>query len=140
MRYKVPQNIDMPDRIIGPLTMIQFVEAVLGGGLAYICLNAFPSPINVGFAVIVGLFTLAVVFVKVNERPFLFYCMAFFKFLGTPKRRVWQKGDAPDLDVEIYHPQKQQGPVIQHKQLDRDKIAELANEIDSQNIDRLKIN
>ena len=140
MRYKVPQNIDMPDRIIGPLTMIQFVEAVLGGGLAYICFNAFPSPINVGLALIAGMFTVAVVFVKINERPFLFYFMALMKFIGTPKRRVWHQTDgADDMAVEIYHPPKNEGPQIQHKQLDRNKIAELAKEIDSQNIDRLKI-
>lgn len=129
----------MPDRIIGPLTMIQFVEAVLGGGLAYISYSAFPAPINTILALLAGMFTVAVVFVKINERPFLFYFLALLKFLASPKQRVWQKGTDSDFSVEIYHPPKQQGPQLQHKQLDRNKIREYAQQLDSQQIDKMKV-
>lgn len=140
MRYKVPQNIDMPDRIIGPLTMIQFVESVLGGGLAYICYNAFPKPFGLIVAIIAGLFTAAVVFMKVNERPFLFYFMAFLKYLATPKRRIWQKGQESDFDVEIYVPPAKTGQHLEHKSLDKDKLAEIAKNLDSQQVNNLRIN
>lgn len=139
MRYKVPQNIDMPDRIIGPLTMIQFVEAVLGGGLAYICLNAFPAPFGLILAILAGMFTFAVVFVKINERPFLFYFLSLLKFIAAPKRRTWQKGIDNDFDVEIYHPAMQQGPKIEHKQLDKKRLNEIAKELDSQQINNMRI-
>ena len=36
MRYKVPQNIDMEDRIVGPLTMVQFVIVMIGGMIVYV--------------------------------------------------------------------------------------------------------
>lgn len=139
MRFKVPQNIDMPDRIVGPLTMIQFVEAVLGGGLAYVCYTALPAPINLALAMIAALFTLAVVFVKINERPFLFYLSAFLKFMVVPKQRVWQK-DAPDnFEVEIY----KAGPKVQNsnvvRKMDREKMMELAKNLDSQQIDKIKL-
>ena len=139
MRFKVPQNIDMPDRIIGPLTMIQFVEAVLGFGLAYVCFNSFPAPINLLFTAIVALFTLAVVFVKVNERPFLFYLGAFARFVGSPKQRIWQKDSPDNFEVEIYKPVKNTGPKVATKNLSRAEIAELAKNLDSQSIDKMKI-
>lgn len=139
MRFKVPQNIDMPDRILGPLTMIQFVEAVLGGGLAYVCFGSLPKPINQILAVLVLLFTAAVVFLKINERPFLFYFMTFLKFIGTPKRRVWQK-DSPDgFEVEIYKPVKTENTQIVNKGKTKEDFERMAKELDSQNFDKIKL-
>ena len=129
----------MPDRIIGPLTMIQFVEAVLGGGLAYICYNAFPAPVGILLAILAGCFTVGVVFVKINERPFLFYFVALLKFIATPKQRVWQKGTDNDFDVEIYHPIKQTGTQFEHKQLDKKKLEDIAKQLDSQHIDSMRV-
>ena len=139
MRYKVPQNIDMPDRIIGPLTMLQFVEAVLGGGLAYVCYNAFPKPINIFLAILAGIFTVAVVFVKVNERPFLYFFKSLVFFLVSPKRRVWQKGTDNGFDIEIYKPPQKQAQHIERKQLDKEKLSQIANEIDHSAIDKMRI-
>lgn len=139
LRFKVPQSIDMPDRIVGSLTMIQFVEAVVGGGLAYVLYGSFPAPLNIFFALIVGLFTVAVVFVKINERPFLFYFMAFFKYLFEPKQRVWQRNSREGFEVEIYKAHKDTGPHIAHKTLNREQIAELANKLDSEGIDKIKM-
>ncbi len=139
MRFKVPQSIDMPDRIVGPLTMIQFVEAVLGGGLAYICYSALPAPINLALALIAAIFTLAVVFLKINERPFLFYLAAFLKFMVAPKQRVWQKNAPDNFEVEIYKQSKnvQSAKVVQ--KIDRQKMMELAKNLDSQQIDKIKL-
>ena len=139
MRYKVPQNIDMPDRIMGPLTMIQFVEAVLGGGLAYVCYNAFPNPLNIFFAAIVGLFTVCVVLVKINERPFLFYFVALIKFFSTPKQRTWQKDAGDGFEVEMYKADKSTGLTIAHRNLDKKNLAEIARQIDNKEIKDFRI-
>lgn len=139
LRFKVPQSIDMPDRIVGPLTMIQFVEAVLGGGLAYVLYNSFPSPLNLICSVIVGIFTVAIIFVKINERPFLFYLLALLKFISTPKQRVWQKNSQEGLEVEIYKAQKNTGPQVAHKNLTHEQAVALAKQLDSQSIDKMKM-
>lgn len=139
MRFKVPQNVDMPDRILGPLTMIQFVEAVLGGGLAYVCQGSLPSPINTFLAVVVLLFTAAIVFVKINERPFLHYLKAFIKFLSTPKRRVWLKDSPDDFEIEIYTPPTKENHVVTAKPRSREEFERIAKEFDSQNVDKIKM-
>lgn len=133
MRYKVPQNIDMPDRIVGPLTMIQFVEAVIGGGLAYVVYNGMPNPLNLLLAIIIGLFTLAIVFIKINERPFLFYFVAFIKFLSTPKNRRWSNESPDNFKVEIYKPPTKNTQIVEHKKLDKKQLEELAKNLDSKN-------
>lgn len=137
MRFKVPQSIDMPDRIVGPLTMIQFVEAVLGGGLAYILFKSLPSPLNIFFGLIVALLTLAIVFIKINERPFLFYFLAFLKYIVEPKQRIWQKNEQDDFNVEIYKSSNNNKPQISHKTLDRQKLADLAQQLDNQSIEKI---
>ena len=132
MRYKVPQNIDMPDRILGPLTMLQFVYAVVGGGLAYVSFVSLPSPLSTMLAVIVALLTAAIIFLKINERPFTHFLMSFFQFLSSPKSRVWRKGEDSDLSVEIYHSKKKgdQNQVGQ-KNIRSDQIEQLAKKLDA---------
>ena len=67
MRYKVPQNIDMQDRILGPLTMVQFIYAVVGGGFCYaIYMSPIPKPYSFILIVPVALLVLALDFLKIK--------------------------------------------------------------------------
>lgn len=135
MRFKVPQNIDMPDRILGPLTMLQFIYAVIGGGGAYVCYMSLPSPLGVVVAFLVATFTLAMIFLKINERPFSHFLLSLIQFMSTPKQRVWQKGSSSDIRVEIYHaPKKNTGPVVAEKHLSHEQLAQYAKQIDTPNL------
>lgn len=132
MRFKVPQNIDMPDRILGPLTMLQFIYAVIGGGLAYVCFMSLPSPVGIFLAVIVAILTLAIIFLKVNERPFLVFLLSLIKFISSPKQRVWEKGQNSDIKVEIYKSNKTDtGPHVQQKNISHEDIERAAKRMDS---------
>lgn len=132
MRFKVPQNIDMPDRILGPLTMLQFIYAVIGGGAAYVCYMSLPSPIGLFLAIIIALFTLSMIFLKVNERPFLVFLFSLIKFISSPKQRVWEKGQNSDIRVEIYKSNKaDSGPHIQRKNISHEDISRIAHRVDT---------
>ncbi len=132
MRYKVPQNIDMPDRILGPLTMLQFVYAVVGGGLAYVSFISLPAPLSTLLAIIIVLFTIAIIFLKINERPFLHFVASFVQYLTTPRSRVWHKGSESDLSVEIYHTKsKTDTNQVGQKNVKSEQIADLAKRLDS---------
>ncbi|PIP51133.1 hypothetical protein COX11_00140, partial [Candidatus Berkelbacteria bacterium CG23_combo_of_CG06-09_8_20_14_all_41_73] len=100
---KVPQKIDIEDRIVGPLTMVQFVYAVVGGGAAYLLLNTMPSPLNWILAIPVAIFTFLIVFVKVNGRPFGNFLKNLLIYTSSPKTRIWHKGES-NVRVEIYQP------------------------------------
>ena len=130
MRYKVPQNIDIQDRIIGPLTMLQLVYAVVGGGLAYSILITLPSPASYILAAPIALFTVAVIFVKVNERPFLNFFFAMIQFMTSPKQRVWHHGAVDNLKVVIYKTQKAERK-IETKHISKEQIERAAERFDS---------
>jgi hypothetical protein len=132
MRYKVPQNIDMPDRILGPLTMLQFVYAVVGGGAAYVAFMALPYPLSYAAAILIGMLTLAIVFLKVNERPFMHFLLSALQFIGKPKQRTWQKGDSGNMEVEIYKAPKKDLPSnLPHKNVDPKAFEEIAKRVDT---------
>lgn len=99
MQYKVPQNIDLEDKIVGPFTMKQFVYILIGGTIIYgwwNYANTFidPSPmaIFIPLALPVGLLTFCLALVKVNDRPFEIFLLNVFKFIFSPKQRMWKGG------------------------------------------------
>lgn len=130
MRYKVPQNIDMQDRILGPLTMIQFIYAVVGGGFCYGIYMTIPSPFSFILLIPAAFLTVALVFIKVNERPFLDFLLSMMQFLTVPRERVWHHENLSDMTVEIYKTKTSSQPVIQSKSLTHNQISELARKLD----------
>lgn len=133
MRFKVPQNIDIEDRILGPLTMVQFIYAVIGGGLCYTIYVSIPTPFSYFLIAPIAFFVVCLDFVKINERPFLIFLISILEFNTTPRQRVWHHGAIPDLGVEIYQSQKQTGPTVQAKNISHEQIANIAKRIDSGN-------
>lgn len=94
MQFKVPQNIDMQDRIIGPLTLSQFFYLLFGGLIIYIL---FSKLVLTGFsflfwilAIPIGVFSFCMAFIKIQDRPFPVFFMAMVKYVSQPRARVWQ--------------------------------------------------
>lgn len=91
MQFNVPQFTDIEDKVLGPLTMKQFL-LFLGGGLALLFLWYL---LSLWVVIIVGIpligFLLASVFVKINGRPFTTYFFSWVKFLTNPKVYIWKR-------------------------------------------------
>jgi len=98
MQYKVPQNIDLEDKIVGPFTMKQFVYVIVTGGViyawwSYLSKNYIDFMIAfLSLALPLGALGFCLALVKVNERPFEFFLLNLLRFVFSPKRRVWQEG------------------------------------------------
>ena len=75
MRYQVPQFIEIEDKIIGPLTLKQFVYLAGGAGLSYLVYAVtnpyLPIFIVVALMLPVAAFGVALAFYKINNRPFI---------------------------------------------------------------------
>lgn len=121
----------MQDRIIGPLTMVQFIYAVVGGGICYGLFMSIPTPFSYIVVVPIALFVCAVVFLKVNERPFLEFLLSVIQFSTTPKQRVWHHQDTANLAIDVYKVRKDTGPKVQSKNISREQIAEAARRVDT---------
>lgn len=130
MQFKVPQNIDMQDRIIGPLTMVQFIYAVVGFGTCYAIFMSIPRPFSYFLIVPIALFVLCLDFVKVNERPFLDFFISAIEYAFAPKQRVWHQGESTDFTIDIYEPQSNQREV-KTKYIDHAQIESMAQSADT---------
>jgi len=130
VQFKVPQKIDIEDKIMGPLTMVQFVYAVLGAGAGYLMLNSFPSGIGWFFAIPIFIFTFCIVFVKINGRPFGSFLKNLISYMSNPKTRLWHKNEN-NVRVEIYQPKVEvAADPYANKHYSRADIDKLANIID----------
>jgi len=92
--YKIPKNIEIEDKILGPFTLRQFLY-MIGGGVVVYFLFLTLGQINLSLFIIIVLpiilLDLALVFVRINERSFLAFLGYFSIYLLEPKVRTWQK-------------------------------------------------
>jgi len=91
MQFQVPQFIDIEDKVIGPLTIKQFLY-LLGAGfivfIVYKMLNLFATIL---LAIpIIGI-AIALAFVKIGNQPFINFLKNFFGFIRKPDFYVWKK-------------------------------------------------
>lgn len=134
MQFKVPQNIDMQDRIIGPLTLSQFFYLLFGGLIIYILFNKLVltgnSFIFIILAVPIGVFSAAMAFFRVQDRPFPSFFLAFIHYLRQPRARVWQHYQQPVAKPPSTNPNLEK-KAIAKKEFDVVRVRELADVMDS---------
>jgi hypothetical protein len=90
MQFQVPQFIETEDKIVGPLTIRQFIYVAIGGGIS--ALLYFMVQTWVWFILTVILLGAAgaLAFVKVGGRPLIDIALAAAGFYWKPQTYVWQ--------------------------------------------------
>lgn len=91
MQFSLPQFVDVEDKILGPLTLKQFFFVVAVGLLLAVAWYK----LKLGFFLIIGapvvIFVLAILFLKINGRPFSSFIISWFNFWTKPRTYVWKK-------------------------------------------------
>lgn len=91
MQFKVPQFIDIEDKLFGNLTLKQFIYLAGGAGLAYLSFRILPGIIAIIIGPALALFGVALAFYKMNDKPLIFMLEAMFKYITKPRLYLWQK-------------------------------------------------
>ncbi|MDP3985919.1 MAG: PrgI family protein [Candidatus Veblenbacteria bacterium] len=133
-QFVVPQFIDVEDKIIGPLTVRQFIIMMVGGFVIFLEFRLA----DFGLFIFEGILTLFLVallaFFKVNGMPFHFFLLNFLSTLRRPKVRVWQKTILQSELADYLHqpvPTHQAQPIITKPLLHKSRLAELALVVDT---------
>lgn len=103
MQFQVPQFLDVEDKVIGPLTIKQFLYVLGGAGFAYLTYRFVPV-----IGLLLSAFFLALgatlAFYKFNNKPFVYIIEAAFNYLRNTRLYVWNRKErtaevsmAPDL-------------------------------------------
>jgi hypothetical protein len=124
-QYKVPQNVEAEDKIIGPMTLKQFIYAIIGVGWGGLCFLIFKSIPVVGIVValpFVILFML-LAFYQRDGQNFEQYLVAIVGYFSQSRQRFWRKEDIVDSfkvePVALKAEQTQRNPIEVRSQLER---------------------
>jgi hypothetical protein len=89
MQYQVPQFIELEDRIIGPLTLKQFLYLAFAGAILFVLWFLFAFYIWIIVALPIIAMAAVFAFLKINDRPFVYFFLAFVKYFTKPKLYIF---------------------------------------------------
>ena len=92
-QFQVPQFITVEDKVIGPLTVKQFVYLLAGTVIIVLARMFFISLFFFPIALAVGPFAVALAFLKINEVPFPVFIKNGFHYAMKPHVYIWKKDD-----------------------------------------------
>ena len=153
LQYKIPQNVGIEDKIVGPLTLRQLLILAGGFGISYVLfalLNKLYELNMIEYAVIAlpGLLSAAFALVKINDIPLTKYLFLFMEFAIKPKKRVWDHRGisslvAPELDeAPSANVSELEMSIAERKAKQASNLAELTRMLDSgfENVREVKHN
>lgn len=106
--YKVPQDVEAEDKLIGPFSFRQFIYLIvvaIAGFVAFVLAQVFVPLIIIPIPVIILFGALALPLRK--DQPMETYLLAVVRFYLKPKRRMWDPEGATS-HIEITVPQTQE--------------------------------
>lgn len=139
MQFKVPQNVQREDHIVGPLTLRQLIICGIGFSIAYGIYTLLGRDYEVITAlipvIIIALITITFAFVTPLDLTFEKYILFRIEALILPPKRYWLKGTA-DPSRLLYIPpistkKKNTDKALEKDQLKKKKsLAELTQILD----------
>lgn len=137
MQFKVPQNVQREDTIVGPLTLKQLIILAFGGGIAYTIYVSLAVTYYVEIWLppvgLVAAITMAFAFLKVHNMSFHIFLMRLAAHFLVPRKRKWMKG-ADSVHIELTAAEKNQiikPKTIINNQKSFDKIDEITKILDN---------
>ena len=133
MRFKVPQDVQREDTIIGPITFRQLIIMIIGGGITYsmylILFPIYKMFVWLPVVAILGILTLAFAFLKVFNMNFVVFILYLVEFLFKPRVRYFHRNNL------TFKPKFSDKPVITKSE--NDKQTEVLKEVSQDKIDDL---
>lgn len=94
-QYKVPQDVQREDTIIGPITLKQLIILGIGSGIAYSIYTTLSRLYFIEIwlppVILVGAITAAFAFLKINNLPFHLFLLNLLEYVILPRKRAWKQ-------------------------------------------------
>ena len=109
MQFQVPQFIETEDKIVGPMTLKQFLYIGATAGIGFLLFFAVELWLWFLITAILVSIGVALAFVKVNGRSFLGVVTSALRFYWRPQTFVWKPKPTSSKDYD--RPKKEGGVV-----------------------------
>lgn len=100
MQFQVPQFIETEDKIIGPLTLKQFMYVAIGFGISFFLFFFLNLFLFIFITLFVNIITLSLAFIKINGIPLPQIASSAISYFWKPKFYLWKKIEAKPLKTE----------------------------------------
>jgi hypothetical protein len=137
MQHKVPQFIEVEDKIFGPFTLKQFSYLAGGFGLSIIIWRTFPNSSFLYFYLApVIAFSLALTFLKPNGKPFIVMVQNMLFWFIRPKKYFWKNPGTEESRENVINMKddrertERQHAKFESKMISSDQIEKLAKNLD----------
>lgn len=134
MQFKVPQFLDIEDKIFGPFTFREFVYLAGGAGLCFILFKLLGFVLGAIPILTVAGFSLALTFYKPNNKPFLNMVESSLKYFTQNKLYIWKKSTHTHNASEVAHTSGEENKIRMLKgsniELNGSKLRDLAWSLD----------
>jgi hypothetical protein len=134
--YKVIQDIEAEDKLVGPLTLRQFIYAGIAAVCLYLCFVAYTKHalFLIGIFLPIAAITTFFAFPWKGEQPTEIWALARLRFMLKPRVRVWDQSNVKDL-VTVLAPRRLENHHPRSANLSenevRSRLKALADTIDS---------
>lgn len=130
----VPQFLDVEDKIIGPITVRQFIEMLIGSIIIFIFYKSFDFSLFIVSGLIVFAITIIFAFAKINGQPFHNFLLNFISTLKNPKLKIWKKVISDkEIKASLSRPPeiKTEVPPIKRQIVNASNLSELSLIVDT---------
>ena len=105
-QYKVPQDVEADDKLIGPFSFRQFIYLLICAALIALCVPLFQVfPLLIILPLPFILFLLALSLPLKKDQPMETYLSAIVAYYMKPHNRIWEPGE-PESTIIITAPKK----------------------------------
>ena len=135
MEYQVPQFIEVEDKLVGPLTLKQFLYLAGAAGLCVVFFSYFSFVLAFLFSLPFAGLGIALAFYKINDKPFLDVVEAGFNYYTSKRLMLWKYTEVTQAQsnaaaAAAAADEARAHPVKGAPRLTRGKLSELAWSLD----------
>ncbi len=136
-QFTVPQFIDVEDKVIGPITVRQFIIIMAAGALIAICWKLFYFNTFLVVALLIIFITIVVAFAKVNGVHFHIFFINFLITMFKSNVRVWNNSFGKEsLRIETEKVAPSEKNKLPEKSFNSSRLTELSLIVDTQGVFR----
>lgn len=134
---KIPQNVYVEDRIIGPVTLRQIIICLIGGGFSYALfasLQKMYGGVSLPLAALIwtpAALAAAFAFVKVNDLSLFHLCTLFLERMNKPMTRTWSPRQGIVINVQTRAPKEEEAVPIQKHLEQKNNLEKLSTILDT---------
>jgi hypothetical protein len=142
---KIPQNVYIEDRIVGPLTLKQVLICAVGGGFSYALFASISKTyggIGIPLQILVWLpaaLSAVFAFIRINDLSMMRLCLLFLERMNKPAVRTWTPRRGIIINVRTFHtvPESKESKMSLYVDKKTEKIDELSTVLDLQAVETM---